>query len=108
MPTEFQWPVSSYSVTMLSNGFGWIQLKDGEEDAGYIYVNDRPNQKDRFGGIGGPHPYIVMHQPLELWQTLLDVLRNEGPLYIRGYQPEGGEVSAFFGTNTEEPVGEGE
>ena len=44
-----------------------------------------------------------------MWLTLLDILRNEGPLFIRGYQPnEGDPVQVQFGTSTDEPVGEGD
>jgi hypothetical protein len=109
MAIEHKYPVTNYSVTLMKKGFGWIQLKDGEKDAGYIYFTDENGQSDRFGAVNSDHPYIVTHQPIHLWSTFLDILRNEKPLYIRGYQNDANsEVSAFFGTSTDEPSGEGE
>jgi hypothetical protein len=104
--TEHTWPVTSYSVTIWGPGFGVIHLKDGDEDAGYIYFRDEPPDT---GIFRGGRPYIVMSQPKEMWLVILDILRNERPLYIRGYQANDGDpVSYFFGTTTDEPVGEGE
>lgn len=60
------------------------------------------------GGFGGDddHPYIIMNQPIENWPLILDLLRNEKPLYIRGYQAtDGGPVDTFFGTSTDEVAG---
>lgn len=43
-----------------------------------------------------------------MWLTLLDLLRNESPLYIYGSQANDGDpVAVQFGTNAE-PAGEGE
>lgn len=110
MAKEHTWPVSSYVITLYgSTGFGWIQLTHGARAVGYIYFEQNPTDSGRFGGSDPENPYIVMSQPIQNWQLILDVLRNEKPLYIRGYQAtEGGPVSTFFGTSTEEPVGEGE
>jgi hypothetical protein len=108
---DFNYPVTSYAITMMRRGFGWIQLKDGDKNAGYVYFTDSdgPGDKDRFGAEGSDHPYVVMHQPISLWGTFVDILRNEKPLYIRGFQSGPDQpVSTFFGNSTEEPVGEGE
>jgi hypothetical protein len=109
--TDHNYPVTSYAITMLSRGFGWIQLKDGDKDAGYVYFTDSTGagNEDRFGAEGSDHPYIVMHQPISLWNTFVDILRNEKPLYIRGAQSGPGQpVLTFFGNSTDEPTGEGE
>jgi hypothetical protein len=45
---------------------------------------------------------IRMHLPSTMFQSVLDILRNEEPLYIYFAQNRG-----FFGTSSE-PVGEGE
>jgi len=109
MAVEHRWPVTSYSVTIEHRTFGWIELKDGDQFAGYIYFTDEiAETMPRFGAVHSAHPYIVMSVPTAQWQMILDILRHERPLYIRGYQPDGGEMSASFGTSTGEPVGEGE
>jgi hypothetical protein len=46
---------------------------------------------------------IKMHLPTAMFQSVLDVLRNEKPIRIYFAQGRG-----FFGTATKEPVGEGE
>lgn len=94
---------------MEHRAFGWIELKDGDQIAGYIYFIDEPDETmPRFGAVHSAHPYIVMSLPTTQWSVVLDILRHERPLYIRGFQPDRGKISASFGTNTDEPVGEGE
>ena len=46
---------------------------------------------------------ILMHLPSTMFQSVLDLLRNEAPINIYFAQNRG-----FFGTGTTEPVGEGE
>ncbi len=109
MSIEHRWPVTNYSITMEHRAFGWIELKDGDQIAGYIYFTDEPDETmPRFGAEHGAHPYVVMSVPTAQWHVVLDILRHERPLHIRGFQSDGGDVSAFFGTSTDEPVGEGE
>ena len=106
MATEYTYPVTSYSITLWGPSTGLIHLKDGEQDAGYIYVRNDPVAT---GVFRGGRPYIVWSQPPNMWLTLLDILRNESPLFIRGYQPNDRDpVQIQFGTSTDELVGEGE
>ena len=106
MAKQYQYEVTTYAIEIRRAGFGWLELKDNVDLVGYIYFGDDPSPKDRFGG---DRPYIVMHQPIQMWSTIIDILRNEKPLYISGYQSDAAaEVSAAFGTgNAAEPVGEG-
>jgi hypothetical protein len=108
MAREFSYPVTNYSVTMYGGtGFGWIRLTNGDRDVGYIYLRENPPNDGAFSS--GDEPYIIASQPIASWPILLDMLRNERPLYIRGYQAtDDGPVSTFFGTSTTEPVGENE
>ncbi len=46
---------------------------------------------------------ILMHLPSTMFQSVLDILRNEMPINIYFAQGRG-----FFGTGNIEPVGEGE
>lgn len=109
MPTDITYPVTSYSVTLMKGGFGWLELKDGSRSAAYMYFSDQTGEEDRFGAQNTDHPYIVTHLPVHLWSTVIDMLRNERPIYVRGYQSDASQpVTAFFGTSTDEPVGEGE
>ena len=108
MSREFAYSVTSYSIVLYGGtGFGWIQLRNETRDVGYIYLKADPAEDGAFSS--GEAPYIILSQPIANLPVLLDILRNERPLYVRGYQAtEGGPVSTFFGTATDEPVGEGE
>ncbi len=108
MAVEHRWPVTGYSITVQSGGWGWIKLNDGDQVAGYIYVTDEIADIPRFGAEHSKHPYVVMAVSTAQWHMILDILRHEQPLHIRGFRSDGGEVSAFFGTSTNEPAGEEE
>ncbi|MFT3857322.1 MAG: hypothetical protein QM742_07455 [Aquabacterium sp.] len=62
-------------------------------DPGMVFEND----SQAANGI------ISMHLPSTMFQSVLDLLRNEKPLQIYFAQGRG-----FFGTASTEPVGEGE
>lgn len=62
-------------------------------DPGMVFEND----SQAANGI------ISMHLPSTMFQSVLDLLRNEKPIQIYFAQGRG-----FFGTGTTEPVGEGE
>lgn len=60
-------PVNAYTVTLLASNFGklrgWIELKNGDKLAGYIYLSDEaPLPRDYLGS----NDYIVMHQTAKL------------------------------------------
>ena len=65
----------------------------------YIRFNDPGMHFENDSESGGR---IKMHLPTTLFQSVLDVLRNEKPVYIYFAQGRG-----FLSTSTE-PVGEGE
>ncbi len=98
--------VKSYSVLFYGSPSGYqtnraqIQLSDAKgktvawirfNDPGMLFENDYES-----GGI------IRMHLPSAMFQNVLDVLRNEKPVYIYFVQNR-----AFLGT-AKEPIGEGE
>lgn len=98
--------VESYSVLFYGSPSGYqtnrvqIQLSDANgktlawirfNDPGMFFENDYER-----GGI------IRMHLPSTMFQNVLDVLRNEKPVYIYFVQNR-----AFLGTS-KEPIGEGE
>lgn len=107
MPLEIQYPVMTYSVTMLRD-FGWIELRDNTGEAGYIYFIDNNTDPDLITSKPGGRPYMVTKMARSMWHVVLDVLRNEKPLYVRGYRNDQGKVTVFFGTSSQEPVGEAE
>jgi len=81
----------------LTNGasnqvFGWIELLQGNEIAGYLYVTDKPPGEPR---LSGDKKYIVMDFPIAMLDTLLAVLRNEKPLQIR-YDKRGTAAASAF------------
>lgn len=71
---------------------------DGET-AAYVRFND-PDMTFENDNVGGG--IIRMHLPSAMFQNVLDVLRNEKPVYISFSKGRG-----FLSTSTE-PVGEGE
>lgn len=96
----------SYSVLVYGSPSGYqtnraqIQLSDVKgktlawirfNDPGMFFENDYES-----GGI------IRMHLPSTMFQNVLDILRNEKPIYIYFVQNR-----AFLGTS-KEPIGEGE
>jgi hypothetical protein len=98
--------VESYSILFYGGPEGYqtnraqIQLSDAQgktlawvrfSDPGMAFQNDYET-----GGI------IRMHMPSTMFANVLDVLRNEDPVYIYFAQDRG-----FLGTS-KEPVGEGE
>ena len=98
--------VKSYSILFYGSPPGYqtnraqIQLSDANgksvawirfNDPGMFFENDYES-----GGI------IRMHLPSTMFQNVLDVLRNEDPIYIYFVQNR-----AFLGTSRE-PIGEGE
>ena len=66
----------------------WVRFND----PGMVFEADYES-----GGI------IRMHLPSAMFQSVLDVLRNEKPIHIYFAQNRG-----FLGTQSTEPVGEGE
>jgi hypothetical protein len=107
MPLEIKYAVVSYSVTMLKD-IGWIQLRDNEGDAGYIYFIDSNTDPDLITSQPGGRPHMVTKMSRAMWPVVLDLLRNEKPLYVRGYRTDQGKVTVFFGTTSQEQVGEAE
>lgn len=98
--------VESYSILFYGSPAGYqtnraqIQLSDANgktlawirfNDPGMFFENDYES-----GGI------IRMHLPSTMFKNVLDVLRNEKPVYIYFVQSR-----AFLGT-AKEPIGEGE
>lgn len=67
--------------------------------AAYVRFNDPGMQFENDTESGG---VIAMHLPSAMFQSVLDVLRNEKPVYVYFAQGRG------FLATTREPVGEGE
>ncbi|MEC4684275.1 MAG: hypothetical protein VST71_00890 [Nitrospirota bacterium] len=98
--------IGSYSVLFYGSPSGYqtnraqIQLKDTNgKVVAWIRFND-PGQffEDDYVSNG----IIRMHLPSAMFENVIDVLRNEKPVYI--YFAAG---RAFLGTSSE-PIGEGE
>jgi hypothetical protein len=98
--------VTSYSILIYGGPDGYqtnraqIQLKDGNTVVAWVRFNDPAMFFEADSMLGN---IIRMHLPSSLFQSVLDILRNEKPLNI--YFAAG---RAFFGTSGEEQVGEGE
>ena len=98
--------VSSYSVLFYGSPQGYqtnraqIQLSDAAgKTVAWIRFNDPGMYFEDDGFDGG---IIKMHLPSAMFQSVLDVLRNEKPVNVYFAQGRG-----FLGTSGE-PVGEGE
>ena len=66
----------------------------------YVRFNDPGMVFEADSNAGGT---ILMHMPSAMFQSVLDVLRNEKPINVYFAQGRG-----FLGTGSTEPVGEGE
>jgi hypothetical protein len=77
--------------------FGWINLKNRNDDAGFIYFfsDSQPLEIPR---LSSKQTYIVMSVHISHVGEMLSILRNEGPLQIRFFDPEtaGVNPSAFI------------
>jgi hypothetical protein len=97
--------VTSYSVLFYGGPDGYqtnraqIQLSDASNTLAWIRFNDPGMFFETDSNEGG---IIRMHLPSAMFQSVLDVLRNEKPINVYFAQGRG-----FLGTSGE-PVGEGE
>lgn len=98
--------VTSYSILVYGSPEGYqtnrsqIQLSGaGNQTLAWLRFNDPGMAFEADYESGG---IIRMHLPSTMFQSVLDILRNESPCQIYFAQGRG-----FFGTGTE-PVGEGE
>lgn len=98
--------VSSYSVLFYGSPEGYqtnraqIQLSDAaKKTIAWVRFNDPGMFFEADANTGG---IIRMHLPSSMFQSVLDVLRNEEPINVYFAQGRG-----FLGTSSE-PVGEGE
>ena len=99
--------VSSYSILFYGGPDGYqtnraqIQLSDASgQTLAWIRFNDPGMFFEADYESGG---IIRMHLPSAMFQSVLDVLRNEKPIHIYFAQGRG-----FLGTSASEPVGEAE
>jgi hypothetical protein len=96
-------PITGYELVLLPATkvvpfFGWIRLLNGQDDAGFIYLDDVPATDPVLIGVG-TRQYIITSMPTASLPMLLDVLRNEKPLEIRFYDPQtaGSHPTVFLG-----------
>lgn len=99
--------VKSYSILVYGGPDGYqtnraqIQLSDASNQTlAWIRFNDPEMLFEADYESGG---IIRMHLPSTMFQSVLDILRNEKPIHIYFAQGRG-----FLGTLSTEPVGEGE
>jgi len=99
--------VSSYHVLFYGSPEGYqtnraqIQLNDASgKTLAWVRFNDPGMFFEADANTGG---IIKMHLPSSMFQSVLDVLRNEKPINVYFAQGRG-----FLGTGTLEAVGEGE
>lgn len=74
--------------------FGWIELMNGPESAGFIYLDDEA--RDPHLNLAGT--YIVTAMPVASLDTLLSILASGRALRIRYHDPEsfGSSPSVFI------------
>ena len=99
-------PITGFAITIMSpdpNGdlLGWIELRNGTKDAGYIYFSDTPP-------FPPPHlsfekTYIVMTLRWSSYANVVTLLQTVKPLQIRFVDPETAGVppSAFLESASE-------
>jgi hypothetical protein len=87
-------PVTSYRTVLVRSGtdadyLGWLQLLNGDEVSGYIYIR-RPLGAPDLGSTG----YVVMDFPPEFLSPLLSILQSGEPLQIR-FEQTTADVDGF-------------
>jgi hypothetical protein len=98
--------VTSYSILFYGGPDGYqtnraqIQLSGASGVLAWVRFNDAGMAFEADYQSGG---IIRMHLPSEMFQNVLDVLRNEKPIHVYFAQNRG-----FLGTMASEPVGEAE
>ncbi|MCW4017141.1 MAG: hypothetical protein NWF00_00420 [Candidatus Bathyarchaeota archaeon] len=98
--------VTSYHILIYGSEQGYqtnraqIQLKNGSKVVAWIRFNDPGMAFESDSNVNG---IIRMHLPSTMFQSVVDILRNEKPIHIYFAQGRG-----FFGTASSEPVGEEE
>ncbi|MDQ6986830.1 MAG: hypothetical protein Q9M25_03400 [Mariprofundaceae bacterium] len=99
--------VDSYKVSFYGGPSGYqdvraqIELHDAAgQPIGWLRFHDRRQPIPADSQIGG---VIEVHYPGAMFESVIDVLRNEGPLAI-----DNSGAVAIFSTENFEPVGEGE
>jgi hypothetical protein len=98
--------VTSYHILIYGSEQGYqtnraqIQLSNGNTVVAWLRFNDSGMVFEADSNVGG---IIKMHLPSSMFQSVVDILRNEKPINVYFAQGRG-----FFGTSTSEPVGEAE
>ncbi len=98
--------VTSYHILIYGSAQGYqtnraqIQLSNGATVVAWIRFNDPGMTFENDSNVNG---IIKMHLPSTMFQSVIDILRNEKPINVYFAQGRG-----FFGTSTSEPVGEAE
>jgi hypothetical protein len=98
--------VTSYHILIYGSEQGYqtnraqIALYDGGKIVAYVRFNDPSMVFEADSDSGG---IIWMYLPSSMFQSVVDILRNEKPINIYYAQGRG-----FLGTSTLEPVGEAE
>jgi hypothetical protein len=91
-------PVTRYNITLdpAQDGafLGWIELINGDKDAGYIYFENPPKPPH----LSSQKTYIVMSFQPSFFETLLSILRSEKDVRISFFDCEcaGGTPSAMI------------
>jgi hypothetical protein len=98
--------VTSYQILMYGSPEGYqtnraqIALYNGAKVVAYVRFNDPGMFFEADSEVNG---IIKMHLPSAMFQSVIDILRNEKPINIYFAQGRG-----FFGTGSLESVGEAE
>ena len=76
-PKQVTRKITGYDVTLLGSAFGklrgWIRLREGAADAGYIYLTEEdPLPKDYLGST----EYVVMNQRAAMLDSLLSIFKK--------------------------------
>jgi hypothetical protein len=98
--------VTSYHILIYGSEQGYqtnraqIALYNGANVVAYVRFNDSGMAFETDSNVNG---IIKMHLPSTMFQSVIDILRNEKPINVYFAQGRG-----FFGTGSLESVGEAE
>jgi len=98
--------VTAYHILIYGSAQGYqtnraqIALYNGAKTIAYVRFNDPGMAFENDSEVNG---VIKMHLPSAMFESVIDILRNEKPINVYFAQGRG-----FFGTGSIEQVGEGE
>ena len=98
--------IKRYTISFQARGRGQISLYDEDGYMGYISFHSDPKNLQKPVRISVSNNWML--HILDRWfEPIVDMLRNEGPVYLHFWSPDYSDHDVYLRTG-EEPIAEGE